>query len=288
MTTIQIRTDRCIRCGHCARVCPSGIFVQPAPKADIELHNIESCIVCGHCAGVCPTDAVDHADFPPERVHPIDRKALPSPESLMLLMRSRRSNRAFSREVIPSGKLTLILEAAHRAPTASNAQQVRFTLVTDPAKVDLIRTYTIDTFESLLKKLTHPLVQPLLKPILPEIYRYVPRFRAMKQEREQGGDLILRGASAVLFIHGPAGSNYGTEDANLAYQNASLMAESLGISQFYTGFVLRALKMGKAERLTRVLGLPEGDVIRAGMGMGVPAFLFPNYIDRKEAVIRQV
>ncbi|MFQ7387325.1 MAG: nitroreductase family protein [Alistipes sp.] len=66
------------------------------------------------------------------------------------------------------------------------------------------------------------------------------------QYAEQGVDHFA-GATAVLFIHAPKESRFGAEDANLAYQNASLTAESLGVSQVYMGFVLTAVRgTGKA------------------------------------------
>ena len=69
----------CIRCGRCVKVCPSQIFVQEKAGGDVTLHKPENCIVCGHCAAACPTGAVEHADFPAEKVHSIDYAALPTP-----------------------------------------------------------------------------------------------------------------------------------------------------------------------------------------------------------------
>lgn len=67
----------------------------------------------------------------------------------------------------------------------------------------------------------------------------------MRREYAGGNDRILRGATAVLLIHAPKESRFGTEDANLAYQNASLMAEVLGVSQIYMGFVLTAVRQDR-------------------------------------------
>lgn len=128
--------------------------------------------------------------------------------------------------------------AAHRAPTASNLQQVAFTLVTDPDTLRRITAFTVETFASVVRKLENPLLKPLLKVFVGGAYRYLPNFHRLIGEYGEGRDLILRGATAVLLIHTPDGSRFGCQDSNLAYQNASLMAESLGVSQFYTGFGL--------------------------------------------------
>ena len=277
---LSVRAESCIRCGKCVRVCPSKIFTQPVSGGEIGLQGIGSCIVCGHCVAVCPTGSVEHGDFPPQKVHPVDRELLPSPEQVMLLCKARRSNRAFTAKPVPEETLDRILEAAHRAPTASNLQRVAFTLVTDPEKLHAISAFTVGVFASILKKLENPLLKPVLKRIAPQLYGYVPHFKRLISEFDKGNDLILRGATAVILIHTPSESRFGCQDANLAYQNGSLMAEGLGAAQFYTGFVCSAVEQDRNRRLAKMLGI--SGKIRAGMALGIPAFRYPNYIDRKD------
>lgn len=277
---LSVHAESCIRCGKCVRVCPSKIFTQPVPGGEIGLQGIGSCIVCGHCVAVCPTGSVAHGDFPPQKVHPVDRELLPSPEQVMLLCKARRSNRIFTAKPVPEETLDRILEAAHRAPTAVNLQQVAFTLVTDPEKLHAISAFTVGVFASILRKLENPLLKPVLKRIAPQLYGYVPHFKRLISEFDQGNDLILRGATAVILIHTPSESRFGCQDANLAYQNGSLMAESLGVAQFYTGFVCSAVEQDRGKRLGKMLGI--SGKIHAGMALGMPAFRYPNYIDRKD------
>ena len=276
---ISINKERCIKCNKCVRVCPSGIFAQNTISKEIETAYIESCIGCGHCVAACPEDAVVHSTFPAEKVHAIDYSQFPTPEQMMLLCKSRRSNRAFSTKPVPEESLKMILEAAHRAPTGSNVQHVKFLVITDPEKLRQIIEFTLDIFGGVLKKLKNPLLKPLIKMAMPDAFRYVPVFERIQEDYKNGGDGILRKATSVIFIYTPVGSRMGVLDANLAYQNGSLMAECLGVSQFYTGFVLNAAQMKKG-KLEKLLGV-DGE-INAGMGLGMPAFRFPNYIDRKE------
>ena len=208
---LSVRAESCIRCGKCVRVCPSKIFTQPVSGGEIGLQGIGSCIVCGHCVAVCPTGSVEHGDFPPQKVHPVDRELLPSPEQVMLLCKARRSNRAFTAKPVPEETLDRILEAAHRAPTASNLQRVAFTLVTDPEKLHAISAFTVGVFASILKKLENPLLKPVLKRIAPQLYGYVPHFKRLISEFDKGNDLILRGATAVILIHTPSESRFGCQ-----------------------------------------------------------------------------
>ena len=191
---INIDTASCIRCGKCVKVCPAWIMTQAKPGDPIGLRNIDSCIVCGHCAAVCPTGSVRHSSFPPDKIHPIDRNGLPSPEQVLLLCKARRSNRALSDRPVPQEAIDRILEAAHRAPTASNRQEVSFTVITDPAILDKIIRFTLDTFAGIARKLENPFVKPLLKRLRPELYAYLPGFRRLIAEYGKGNDLILREA----------------------------------------------------------------------------------------------
>ena len=276
---INILNDKCIVCERCVKVCPSAIF-RHIEGNGIATEHKENCIVCGHCVAVCPTSAVVHSEFPPAKIHSIDRETLPSAEQVMLLLRSRRSNRAFSKEPVPQELIGQILEAAHRAPTASNMQKVEFTVVTDPELLHRISEITIDTFYGMFKKAGNPIVKPLVKKFMPEVYRMLPRFEMMKARFEAGKDLILRGATGVIFIHTPKEVRFGAQDCNLAYQNGSIMAESLRVSQFYTGFVCTAVKQDSGKRINKLFDI-EG-TIHAGMAVGMPEFKYPNYIDKKD------
>ncbi|NDW08873.1 4Fe-4S dicluster domain-containing protein [Dysgonomonas sp. 520] len=278
--TIDIDRETCIKCGKCVKVCPAYILAQEAPKDEIGLRNVQTCIACGHCVAVCPSDSVIHSEFPAYKVHTLKRDILPTPEQVMELCRARRSNRAFLSSAVPEEYLRQIVDAAHLAPTASNGQEVGFTLITNPDLLKQIADITINTFEATVKKITNPFINPFINLIVPGAKEAVPTLNAVITKHKSGIDAILRGAKAVLLIHTPNSSNFGRQDANLAYQNASLMAESLGVSQFYTGYVCIAIDLDKKRRLAKLLNI-EGN-IHAGMALSMPAFKFPKYTDRKE------
>lgn len=274
-------TDKCINCRRCIKVCPSKIFIDNPNGGSPVTQNEQSCIKCGHCVAACAVGAVKHNLFEQSKIHKIDYSQMPTPEQVMLLCRVRRTNRSFTDKPVPQEHIDMILEAAHRAPTASNMQEIEFLVITSQQKIRQVQQYVIDVFGSFVKKLENPLLKPLLKHVIGSVYRYVPIFYRMKEQFEQGNDLVLRGAPVLLLIHAPKSSRFADADANLAYQNASLMAESLGISQLYTGFLCTAIKMGRG-KFEKMIGLPSDRSIKAGMGFGIPEFRYPNYIDKKE------
>lgn len=279
---ISIDNNTCIKCNKCVRICTSTIFYPDTASKEIKMRHIDMCISCGHCVAVCPTGSVYHHRFPPEKVHPIDKSLIPSPDQVEMLIKARRSNRAFSSDPVPMEYLKRIIEAAYRAPTASNEQELAFTLITDPVKLKLISQSTMNVFGSLVKKLSY--IKPLIRPFVKNADNLIGKFRALQQEFDNGNDLILRKAKAVILIHTYSKARFGCQDSNLAYQNASLMAESLGIGHFYTGFVCQAIKMGSKKKLNKALGI-EG-TIHAGMALGMPLFGFDNYIDKNDIQLK--
>lgn len=280
MIRIDIESNTCTKCSKCVKVCPAYILTQEKPKQPIGLRNVQSCIACGHCVAACPTDSVVHSEFPKQKVHAVNRDILPSPEQVMELIRSRRSNRAFLSTAVPQEYLAQIVNAANLAPTASNGQEVCFTLVTNEDLLKQISDITIEVFKSTVKKASHPLVKPFVNLISPGAKEAIPHLNAVIAKQKSGVDAILHDAKAVLFIHTPNTSNFGRQDSNLAYQNASLMAESLGVSQFYMGYVCISIDLDKKRKLAKLLNI-EGK-IHAGMALAMSAFKFAKYTDREE------
>lgn len=277
--------ESCIKCGRCVKICPAHLFTIEAGV--VQIPTTDGCIVCGHCVGVCENGSVCHSEFPVNKIHSIDYDSMPSAEQVLSLICSRRSNRAFSKQAVPTAYLDLILQAAHRAPTGSNAQNLKYTVVTNPEKIRQVAKITVDTFWDVACKLRNPFLKPLLKLVMPSVYKMLPMFDRLKADFDSGGDPILRGATTLIFIHNPASSRLGVQDCNLAYQNGSIMAQSLGVSQVYLGFVLMGIKQDKSKRrIAAALGI-DGE-INAAMGIGMPQFQFANYIDRRPIEVSKI
>ena len=87
-------------------------------------------------------------------------------------------------------------------------------------------------------------------------------------------------ANVILAFSAPKGYDFGWQDCNLAYQNASLMAEAHGITQIFLGFVQTACRLFGPRRTARLLHLPEGHRLYALMALGVPALKYRRYTRR--------
>lgn len=283
MIEISVNRDKCIKCGRCINICPDLIFYKG--ENGLSIQNEQTCIGCGHCVSACPADAITHSLFPQDKIHKFSLADYSSPEQMMTLIKARRSNRFMSAQPVPQDMLRMIVEAAYRAPTARNTQNLEFTLITDIEKIREVTSFTIETFYNIRKLLANRVMAPITKLLMPKTFAMVPMLDRLKAEFEKGNDNVMRKATAMLIISAPKGDRFGAENANLSYQNASLMAESLGVAQFYTGFVLSATRLKKGE-LEKRLGIKG--VMCAGMALGMPQFRFEKYTDRIDIDFTQI
>ncbi len=273
---IEIEYSLCIKCNACVEVCPSHTLINGLSRVEVE--SPMGCIVCGHCVAICPKMAISHNCFGADKIHSIQQPQIDANE-LLNLIRLRRSNRTFTDKRIAQQHIDMIIEAAYRAPTASNIQGVKFILVRDKKTISKLIDLTINHYKSLLRLIDNPIIRPIAIAVNPTIERYLKTFKRVIEERKNGNDPILRGSTTLLLIYTDNGVRFGREDANLAYQNGSLMAESIGIAQVYTGFLCSVSRSSK--KINRLLNIKNG-TIHAGMALGIPRRIFQNYIDKRD------
>ncbi len=279
MMEISINNEKCLRCGRCITVCPSAVFV--GDKGGVpEVERAESCIACGHCMDVCKGDAIVHSEFPAEMVHEVCTDLLPTPQQLMELLRSRRSNRALTDKPVPEDALQDILEAARYAPTAENKRRVVLTVIKDMEQLKRLENSVMRLFLFLNKLLMNPVMRPLSKVLLPDLYNEAPELVRFERLWREGKRPCQCNCPMLIAFSAPSSSDFGSDDCNLAYQNASLMAESHGISQIYIGLIQTALKLMGKSKQRKLLGIPKGHKLCALMGLGVPAFRYQRYTER--------
>jgi len=186
---------------------------------------------------------------------------MPTPEQLMNLLHARRSNRTFTKKELPEEYIDKMQEAARYSPTAGNNRLVETTVIHDPEKIKDIIQFTLDTLSAHTDKLGST---------------YESVISNASQGLEHGIDMILRNAPYVMVF--TSDFNFGTIDCSLAYQNASLMAQSLGVSQFYMGFVLTATMMADPNQVKELFGVKHK--VQALMGFGMPRLRYKRYCER--------
>lgn len=279
MIEITIDEARCKHCNHCVKVCPSAVFTRKRGEAP-RVERPQSCIECGHCVDVCKAACIQHSSFAPDKIHEVNRDLLPTPRQLMELIRARRSNRMLTRDAVPQEALDDILEAARYAPTAENTRSVKLTVIRDAEALKTLEDSVMRFFIKLAGVLMSRPIAPITKRVIPDLYKEGLELKRFEQRWCAGEQPCICNATTLICFSAPKGYNFAMHDSNLAYQNASLMAESHGISQIYMGLITVALKMKGGKSAQKLLGIPKGHQLCALMGLGVPAFHYERYTER--------
>jgi len=294
---IGIVSEECIKCEECIKECPARLFFKKEQTGDTkEAKEIcyadpnNLCILCGHCLAVCPTNAVKAEEIEglyefPEAKDPTE---ILSYENLIKELRARRSIRRFQARPIPQDQIELVLQAMRYAPSASNAQNWNYIVITDSEKIQFFSKQVMKIFYLLKKVLKFKQIirlfvsgatkQLLLDPKTTiSIKRHISEFEA-------GRDVIFYNAPCVILIHSPEYGSMAGVDAGIAFTYGMLAAQSLGLGTCWIGFAQEAVK--RDGKLKKWLQIPKGRNCYGVMVMGYPTVKFQRVPPRKELTVQ--
>ncbi|MHB8085619.1 MAG: nitroreductase family protein [Dehalococcoidia bacterium] len=281
--TIIVKADLCSKCAMCVQECPGKLYIQESRDSFPEARDLEFCNSCGHCVAICPKDAIVHSGFPQGFIQPVNQKILPSQETVLELLRTRRSARAFQDKIVEKQQIERIIDAARFAPTAHNTQTTGYIVVQDKKILEEMVRVTTNLISDSITKARNPLMKPLVSMALGKhsdaFLKSIPQLKRLVALVKGGTDRILRNAPALIIFHADERSAMADINAQLAIQNAALMAYSLGLGSFYTGYVLAACQRDKSMR--RLINLPQNHKVYGGLAIGYPKHEFKQWIERK-------
>jgi len=291
--TITINRNQCKKDGLCASVCPADIFVQREKLTIPELVDEETCIACGHCVAVCPQNAIQHSEFPLTTTRAIQFEKMPTTDQVLELLKSRRSIRAFRDKPLAKETIESIIDGARFAPSGHNSQSTQYLVVQDRAVLNQVSATVIEYLQFEVRRFANPLFRTLAllgdREKTESGLHEIPRFKQMTRSFESGADPILNDAPLLLAFHARRTVGYADVNAQLALQNASLVAHSLGIGHFYTGWVLAPCRAPMARawnrRIPSLIGVPPGNELYGALALGYPIPKFKNMIERKPPLI---
>lgn len=257
MTVPEIDAERCNLCGICVDTCPGGVLLS-GDQAPPRPEHAQLCIACGHCVAVCPQGAVSHPALAAERFLPQAEQGPDLAQRLLDLMLTRRSTRVFRQKPVAKETLEALVQAACLAPSAHNTQSPQYLAVADPESLRELGDLTAAFLDSLARRLGHPLLGRLMALFAADAVAgaqpLLPAFRRTAADWQEGKDTILHGAPALLLCHSTRRVTFAEANAQLALQNAALMAHALGLGSFFTGFVVAACQHNR--KLPWLLGIP--------------------------------
>jgi nitroreductase len=256
----------------------------------------EGCIACGHCVAICRQGAICHSEFPSTKIQAIQFDEMPTAEQVMLLLKSRRSIRAFRDKPLAKETLEKIIDGARSAPSGHNSQSTEYLVVQDREVLNQVSATVIEYLKFEIRRFANPLFRTAALLAARESaesgLHEIPGFKQKIQSFESGDDPILNGAPVLLVFHARRTDGYGDVNAQLALQNASLVAHSLGIGHFYTGWVISPCRAPMARawnrRIPSLIGIPPGNELHGALALGYPIPRFKNMIERKAAQTKWV
>ena len=265
-----VDTARCVKCGACAKDCPSQIIVCDGAAPSIPAEPEDGCLECQHCLAVCPAGAISIFGLKPEDSLPLTG-ALPTRQQMKAFARGRRSVRQYKPENVDRGLIDeLLVDLAH-APTGCNDRDLTFSVVDDRAVMARLLDRVASALEAGAKA-----------------GREIPSFMldaAIAYHRD-GTDEFFRGGPHLLLVSHGEKATCGAEDAVLALTYFELLAQSAGLGTVWCGMLKMAVD--SAPELREVLGVRPGAYFYP-MVFGHPAVRYARTVQRdKCARIRRI
>ncbi len=149
-------------------------------------------------------------------------------------IQKRSSTKGYTAEALSDSELEALLQAALQAPTATNRQEIHFTVL----------------------KGEHPL--------LGEIEAEKNRLRNITAPEHN----FYYEAPVVILLSAEEGFHWSRVDAGIAVENISLAAQSLGLGSLIIGCIYDALTGEKREYFSRELKLPENHAFAIAIAVG--------------------
>ena len=273
MSTFSVDTARCIGCGRCVQDCIGHCLGMPEGHA-VMLHE-ERCIGCQHCLAVCPTGAVSMLGHGAEQCLPL-AGALPRPESMVALVRGRRSVRRYAQDNVDRQTLTALFNACNYAPTGVNARQLWVGTIDDIEVMNAFRAEVYQRLDELLARGAIP-DDPRTRQ-----FRAAPRLW-----KERGQDMLFHTAPHCVVVSNAADAPCGPQDPLIYLSYFELLAQSYGLGTTWCGLLYWCFRLFVPDMLAR-FGMPEGHELGYCMLFGLPDVHYPRSIALPDAVVHRV
>lgn len=253
MPLFIVDSEKCKKDGICALVCPARIINAPVgSEPTIRPESRVHCIGCGHCVAYCPHDACRLEGMDSS---PVNKGLLPSEESVIALLRSRRTLRVFKETPIKKERIHELLDTMRYAPSASNRQPLRWIVLYEREKINGLGECLARSMRNFASE--HPSAS------------FAPLARALASNWEKGVDVFFRGAPHILICVAPDPVEHSLAviDGAIALTYMEIMATAMGLGVCWGGYLTLR---GDSAEIRDYLGLNAGEVLAGAQMFGEP------------------
>ena len=263
MRHIAIDEEKCIGCGQCAKDCGTSVLYLENGKAKAKETG---CVECGHCYAICPKAAISMPEYDCSDCDRIGSFSQFDEDEMLLALKSRRTIRHFKDQPVTDEQIHKIIEAGRYSPTATNLQNIRYTVLRGEKMAEFERTSV-----AAIRK-----VIGLAKPFSP----------AAKSTIIEDDFLFHHAPVAILISAKKSVMDHFGADVNGAFAAAHMetQAESMGLGVLVSGFTIISMKISRKARA--IIGLERGEKPVACLVIGYPSIKHRRIPPRKEAKIR--
>jgi nitroreductase/NAD-dependent dihydropyrimidine dehydrogenase PreA subunit len=284
LDVIKVDQSRCSLCRNCISVCVRRNIRINALSA--EVIDQSRCIECGHCVAICPTNAITLIDQNLGGFQETPKRdQLPTQESLLALLRSRRSIRRYKDQKIDDDTFSVIMQAGRYAPSSNNVQSLNYIVIREKTSIHDLRFLTAKALHDYGEKIEAEIIfnkenNIPLSPKTAVRKHYIRFFREVQSLISSGQDRILWNAPAVVISHiDPLTTPFPYMDAGVAISQMILMAETLGLGTCLIGLLAYALE--ESSDMRKFLDIPEGNLVPISFVLGYPAVKYRKLVGRK-------
>ncbi|MFX0050384.1 MAG: nitroreductase family protein [Candidatus Hodarchaeota archaeon] len=270
MIKIDIDQASCIQCGACADICYARVVFEMQENGPIVVHP-EKCRLCGHCVAVCPTDSINHEKILLRDCPKIDQQLLPSVETLVHTLRTRRSYRRYKDKPVPREILRNLISHSRWIPTGYNRQYLDWIIFYDRQKIDNLLKITLQELKINLEQGKDS--ENFLGLSIKDIDNFLEN-RVSREKR------FFFNAPVLIAGYCDKDTVCAREEATYAIYNITLAAERMGLGTCHIGSV--QLIFEELSHLQQeLLGIPLGKELQVFLIIGHPLWPFRRMVPRR-------
>jgi len=283
MQITGIDSEKCTQCGACINECAPSVIVKVSdnsnPKGTIVKYEdpYDSCSRCGHCLAVCPTQAITYIGADKCFEADMLKKPQDIPYSTIIeLIRARRSIRQYKDKPVPKEEIEAVLEAMRYAPSASNEQNRKYIVLTDPEQIRTFSNKITSVIEFTYKLVSNKIISNVF--LWGNIRKLVkdPGFlhsmERLVTKAKDGKDPIFFDAPCVIVLHSPVYGNMAGCDSGIALTHGMLAAQARGLGTCWIGMAQETVQ--RIKKIGKWLGIPKGRQVWGVMILGYPKVKF--------------